>query len=368
MQWNNQQEQALKDVDKWFYTESKKKQIFRIFGYAGTGKTTLARHFAENIDGTVAFAAFTGKAALMMGKNGCEGASTIHSLIYKTHEDNKGRISFSLNKASTIKQTKLLIIDECSMVNDKIAKDLLSFNVPILVLGDPAQLPPVTGTGFFTDCKPDVMLTEIHRQAKDNPIIHLATMVRQGKQLKLGNYGESKIVSAPKAEFIIDSDQIIVGKNDTRVKLNRIIRNDFLEISSKLPVQGDKLICLRNDHEIGIYNGGMFITEHIYDINKEKDKEYITMNLEHEDDDHGSPTIVKVHKSFFDDTCLKPSSMQLKESQQFDFGYAITCHKSQGSQWDNVLVYDESWVFRDDRDRWLYTAISRAAEKVIVVK
>lgn len=367
MQWNSQQENALKAVDKWFYTETNKKRIFRIFGYAGTGKSTLARHFAENIDGDVCYAAFTGKAALVMRNNGCVGAKTIHSLIYKPEVNDKGQVSFHLNrKDSIVNDCALIIIDECSMVDKELAEDLLSFKKPILVLGDPAQLPPVKGAGFFTECQPDIMLTEIHRQATDNPIIYLATEIRNGRMPDLGVYGESKIVDKISIDMAKEANQILVGRNATREKYNSKLRK-MHGIDSDLPIAGEKLICLRNDSTLGIFNGGMFTVDKILQTNPKFKTNFIHMSVQSDDYD-SIPPLVKVHKSFFDYSIPKPEWKVLKGSQEFDFGYAITTHKSQGSQWDNVLIVDESWCFRDDWQRWLYTAITRASEKITLVR
>lgn len=366
MQWSPQQESALKAVDKWFYQESKKKQIFRVFGYAGTGKTTLARHFAENIDGDVCYAAFTGKAALVMRKNGCEGARTIHSLIYIAEPDNDtGEVFFRLNRGSSpLNDAVLLIIDECSMVDDALARDLMSFGKPILVLGDPAQLPPVAGAGYFTEAKPDVMLTEIHRQANENPIIYLATEVRNGIYPDYGEYGESRIIQKPSSKDALAADQIIVGRNVTRDDLNSKMRK-LLKMNSDLPIKNDRLICLKNDRDRGIFNGGMFTVNQV--LTSKFKTNFVHMSLQSEDEE-ALPCMVKVHKSFFLPEIAKPDWKMLKGSQEFDYGYAITCHKSQGSQWDNVLIYDESWCFRDMWQRWLYTAITRASEKLTIVK
>ena len=364
MKWNSQQEQALQQVNQWFRKQSKEKQIFRVFGYAGTGKTTLAKHFAEHIDGDVFYAAFTGKAALMMRKNGCVGASTIHSLIYRAKEDSKGLIKFELNKSSPIKDAALIIIDECSMVDAKIGKDLLSFGKPILVLGDPAQLPPVKGAGFFTECKPDVMLTEIHRQASDNPIIYLATEIRKGRVPDYGDYGSSRVVKKLSTKDALDADQIIVGKNDTRHMLNRKVRK-MLDIKSVLPIVGDKLICLKNNSSLGIFNGGMFTVENIQKTKYEQNFMFMAVSG---DDENERAVAVKVHKSFFTDEVPSPDWKTIRDTEEFDYGYAITCHKSQGSQWDNVLIYDESWVFKNDSSRWLYTAVTRASESVVLYR
>lgn len=365
--WNDQQQTALREVNKWYQEQktSRKmnKQVFFLAGYAGTGKTTLARHFAEDMDSPL-FAAFTGKAALVMRKSGCVGARTIHSLIYIA-EQNKhtGEITFRINKQSALNDADLLVVDECSMVNEEIGKDLLSFNTPILVLGDPAQLPPVAGAGFFTEQEPDVMLTEIHRQAKDNPIIHLATLARNGEIPDIGTYGESKVVEKLSSKDALNADQILVGRNSTREDLNKKIRK-LKGYTSDLPSEGEKLICLKNDHDLGIFNGGIFT---VIERLQNKYKTQFTRYTVQSDDEERAPIILKIHNSFFMPEVPTPQWKMLKNSQHVDFSYAITVHKSQGSQWENVLLYgSESFVFRDSQFRWLYTGITRASETVTI--
>src|SRR4029079_4632639 len=187
MQLSPQQDDALKAVARWL--KAGKPQIFRLFGYAGTGKTPVPRHFASHVDGQVQFAAFTGKAAQVLRSKGATNARTIHSLIYRpkgeesVSDEVTGKTSisptFSLNRQSPIARAKLVVIDECSMVDEQLGRDLQSFGTPILVLGDPAQLPPISGGGFFTDHEPDILLTEIHRQARDNPLLRAALAQRQ---------------------------------------------------------------------------------------------------------------------------------------------------------------------------------------------
>src|SRR4051812_26898894 len=158
------QDAALKAVAAWLKAKPGKgstPQTFRLFGYAGTGKTTLARHLAESVAGKVLYAAFTGKAAQVMRSKGCRGASTIHSLIYKARESGEETPNFELWDDAPAASAKLIVIDECSMVDAELGGDLLSFDVPLLVLGDPAQLPPIQGGGFFTEARPDIMLTEV---------------------------------------------------------------------------------------------------------------------------------------------------------------------------------------------------------------
>src|SRR6185312_7370743 len=191
------QNNALNSVADWLRAKPGSNgtpQVFRLFGFAGTGKTTLARHIADEADGDVKFAAFTGKAASVMRGKGCHGASTIHSLIYRARESGEETPSFDLWDEAPASKAKLIVIDECSMVDAELGRDLLSFGVPLLVLGDPAQLPPISGGGFFTDAEPDMMLTEVHRQARDNPIVRLSMDVREGRGLERGEYGEAQVV------------------------------------------------------------------------------------------------------------------------------------------------------------------------------
>src|SRR5262247_3344799 len=188
------QDAALTAASDWFRASRGRASIFRLFGYAGTGKTTLAKHIAEGVDGKVLFAAFTGKAACVMRSKGCHGASTIHSLIYKARERGEETPTFELWDEAPASKARLIVIDECSMVDAELAHDLMSFGVPLLVLGDPAQLPPIQGGGFFTDAKPDAMLTEVHRQARDNPIVRLSMDIRAGHALAGGQYGDSQVV------------------------------------------------------------------------------------------------------------------------------------------------------------------------------
>src|SRR5580704_1710307 len=223
------QDAALKAVAAWLKSKPGRNgvpQVFRLFGYAGTGKTTLAKHVAENVDGKVLFAAFTGKAASVMRHKGCAGASTIHSLIYRARESEEETPSFDLWHDSPAAKARLIVIDECSMVDAELGRDLLSFGAPVLVLGDPAQLPPIQGGGFFTDQEPDAMLTEVHRQAQDDPIIHLSMAVREGEYIEPGRYGESEVVRKSELDpaRVLEADQVLVGRNATRRAYNGRLR------------------------------------------------------------------------------------------------------------------------------------------------
>lgn len=411
MQFDDQQEDALRQVNTWI--KEKGRQVFYFFGYAGTGKTTLAKHLASGIDGEVIFAAYTGKAAHVLKTKGCDNARTLHSLIYKSRDKSRSRLLdlqiqldelikdlsssglgaeqidyhprvirlrsdvkieqddtdrpvFVLNHESDILEAALVIIDECSMVDEKMGRDLLSFGIPILVLGDPAQLPPVGGAGFFTEnINPDVMLTDIHRQAAESPIIRMATETRNQIPLTLGNYGDNCWVH-PKGtklatEDVLLFDQIIVGKNDTRKFTNNRIRK-LKGIEDPFPVVGDRLVCLRNNTELGILNGAMFEVSEITGVIDEK----VYMHIHPEDNQ--TSIELGAHQHHFLGTESELKWFEKRDAQEFAYGYALTCHKSQGSQWRSVAVFDESHCFKSSKWRWLYTAITRAADHINVVQ
>lgn len=394
MQFSREQERALSAVAKWI--ESRDKPFFYLAGYAGTGKTTLACHLAESVDGVVLYAAYTGKAALVMRQKGCASAGTIHSLIYcpkakslerlerleremdKTplsasrhlellraiaaEKANLKRPAFSLNVDSALRDADLLVVDECSMVDKQVGADLISFGTPILVLGDPGQLPPVFGAGYFTGQEPDFMLTEIHRQARDNPIIEMATLVREGKALPHGPYGESAVIArtAFNPDTLGAEVQVLVGLNATRQRVNLRRRRALLgEGLPPLPVVGDRLVCLRNNHDIGILNGGIWQVEGV----ETEEAGLFGMRLR---DEFGKVTVTAHAGPFRGE---EVPHVLAREAEMFDYGYGLTVHKAQGSQWDDVLLVDESsrWGNGDAR-RHLYTGITRAAKRITVIR
>ncbi|MBB4121784.1 ATP-dependent DNA helicase [Martelella radicis] len=374
MEFSPQQDEALKAVSRWL--KEGRSPVFRLFGFAGTGKTTLARYFAEHVDGEVLFAAFTGKAAQVLRSRGASNARTIHSLIYRPkgeemiEDEETGKTSvapmFSINRQSPLAKAALIIIDECSMVDEKLGQDLVSFGTPVLVLGDPGQLPPVSGGGYFTNHEPDYLLTEIHRQARDNPIIDLAMRVREGDEIPLGDYGEAKVISRREVtqELVLEADQVLVGTNRTRRRYNQRLR-ELKGFEQVYPQSGDKLVCLRNDPAKGLLNGSLW---KVMSASKETVKPGINLlvNPEEDDPDRGAARI-KLLKAAFEDSETEIPWSTKKRYDDFDYGYALTVHKAQGSQWNNVVLFDESWAFRDTRERWLYTAITRAAERLTIV-
>ncbi len=361
MDWSPQQDNALLAVSAWLKT--RKPQVFRLFGFAGTGKTTLARHIAGDVDGEVAFGAYTGKAALVMRSKGCTDARTLHSMIYRPKDMDSEEPTFELNADAAASNARLIIIDECSMVDEELGRDLLSFGKPVLVLGDPAQLPPVKGGGFFTEAEPDIMLTEVHRQAADNPIVRMSMIVREGGRLERGVYGDSCVIARSDIDpmAVTRADQVLVGLNRTRRLYNRRMRELF-GFTSPLPEVDDKLVCLKNDRKKGLLNGGLWKVKTLAPMRRNK----LRMGLTPDEDPGRKPTRVGVLPAFFESDEEIPYALR-RDSDEFDYGYALTVHKAQGSQWDDVVLFDESGAFREHRNRWLYTGLTRAAQKLTVV-
>jgi len=400
MIWTPQQAAALDNVARWL-RDPHAPQVYRLFGFAGTGKTTLARHLAESQAGLVLFAAFTGKAASVLRDKGCETAQTLHSLLYHVgtpdpvpvmkakaamdaldkedpeYAEVRGtflaerakyrRPRFSLNPDSALKTAPLLVLDEVSMVGKPLARDVLSFGRKVLVLGDPGQLPPIEGTGYFTDAKPDSMLTDITRQAADSPIIRWATMAREGKPIPPGLDGGAQKIPKTKVDdawLTKSAGQILCGKNKTRSDLNNRVRA-HLGHTESTPRHGDTLVCLRNNHQLGLLNG---VICNAHGDAVPLDDRRIAMNVRYEGkvlydlavDDAPFVGAVDDGNSYH---------LQRTDVTHFDFGYAITVHKSQGSQWHHVTIWDDGFGKWDAtlRNQWLYTGITRASDKLTIL-
>jgi len=369
------QEAALAATAKWYkdWKHGSSKPFFYLGGYAGTGKTTIESAFTDTVSGRVIRAAYTGKAALRMQQISGKQASTVHSIAYRLLEDGSesGKVEpkFELNLLeSPIIGARLLVLDECSFINEEMGEDLLKFKVPILVLGDPGQLPPPKGNGYFTNRKPDAMLTEVHRQALDSPIIRIATEIRNGKSLGRCIEPGAKIYPLSKdfdyTQELLLADQILTGTNKVRLATNDRVR-DLLGYTDAYPVVGDKLICLKNQRKLGLFNGLSATVEQVRHANED----VLLLDLDTEIGKRKEVDILPV--CFTDREAAEGIPYRQKaEYSEFDYGYCITVHKSQGSQWNNVLILDDghlSWK-KDERAKWLYTAVTRAAESLTVLK
>jgi exodeoxyribonuclease-5 len=204
----------------------------------------------------------------------------------------------------------------------------------------------------------------VHRQAQDDPIVRLSMEVRAGNELTPGTYGLSEVV--PKAAFdpqrVVETDQILVGRNLTRRAYNVRMRQRH-GLEGPLPVVDDKLVCLRNNRQKGLFNGGLWTVKERA-VSK---SQIVTMRLRPEENPNGRIVKVSVRPECFLGGLEALEWPQRKIFEEFDFGYVLTVHKAQGSQWDDVVLFDESFAFPDSRTRWLYTGITRAAKRLTIV-
>jgi exodeoxyribonuclease V len=350
---------AVAEIDD--YLRAPYDRVFRLFGAAGVGKTTLAREVMERHPGGLQ-CAFSGKAAYNLGVKTGHPAQTLHSAIYRPgacpggrrgkggeacqHGSHGPHVVFFRNWSGALSQANYLILDECSMVNGTIGRDAESFGKPILVLGDPYQLPPPEGCGYFTNHEPNVLLTEVHRHKDDGGIIDLATKIRLGESID----GHPLIIEDPVG---LEGDITVTGTNDLRVAVNRWARE--ADDLSGLPHAGEPLICLQNTAELGLLNGQILT---VIEAEPTTEGKYVvTLN------DPWSETRYTVPARASDLNRSAPVGDDHTPSiARLSFAYAITCHKAAGSEWDSVLVLD-NWHWTD-HDRWLYTAVTRASEQV----
>jgi exodeoxyribonuclease-5 len=427
----DKQRAAIATIKDWFENRTKQQQVLRVFGYAGVGKSTIVRYAIEELGlssgtsgsqtGDVLYAAFTGKAALVMTRKGTP-ASTIHSLIYRVSEANPVEIEklnaeaarireklpllgvaerlfeesrlrslelrlkdahkprFVLNSESVLRDAKLLVLDEVSMVGPDLARDLLAFGKPTLVLGDPGQLPPVKGEGAFDTDQPDVLLTDVHRQAGDSAIIRLATRAREGTPIPYGEHDAfvwKMRRSDVDASGLLKADQVICGRNATRMALNLAMKQAAGFAAPYPTGAGEKLICLRNRNDIGLVNG-MFVALH--EIEADRDDIAFTAAITTEDgckvggEANGRRERFRVYRGHFDDHLSPDPDRERRDHHkkrttiECVWGWAITCHKAQGSSFPNVVVFDDGLGRTPlDRARWLYTAITRAEKGLVIL-
>lgn len=383
LELSEKQKNVMDNILQWYKDHSQ--QYITFGGYAGTGKTTLLGNIGqylhtENKKIKIAYCSYTGKAARVLQRklrdagslNPSDYIGTIHGLIYKAICDDKDNIIGWERKSTEEFGYNLIIVDEASMVTSQIWDDLLSFNVPALAAGDHGQLPPIEGTFNLMD-NPILKLEEIFRQERENPIIKISEIARRYGQIPFMNFSDTvrKISKRDEdtQEFLSDKlasfdDQtmVLVGYNRTRTDLNKGIRQ-LLEFESPSPMYGDRVICLKNNPSMGIFNGmtGTILSISKNDVGNFYDAE---ISLDGEDDIFSGP--ISIDQFGRQDTLTPYRS---EDMNLFDFGYALTVHKAQGSQARKVIVFEERFprMTDDNWRRWLYTAITRAEEELYII-
>lgn len=381
--------------------------------YIVTHNTTIARTIPDALelpDGAVLYAALAGKAAMVLRSKGCLPASTLHKLAYTPAptaealaaalradalriraeagepnleaeileaEREARKTEWALNVASPIAEASLLICDEVSMVGPVLGRDLESFGTKILVIGDPEQLPPVDGAGYWTSVAPDVMLSEIHRQALDSPVLELATRIRNGEGPVRGDYAKSPVNPASPSHMAAIAehyDQVLVGRRKTRWSIIHGMR-DAAGRTPGVPAPGDRVMCLANNTRLGIFNGQQFEVIEVAPIDRGW-----SLTVAHDD---GGIQVLEAWGAGFEGEAgeLFAARNGRERTAALTFAQCITVHKSQGSEWLRVLVIDESDVFAYHetkangpdagatlKRRWLYTSVTRASERATLVR
>lgn len=379
-------------------------------GFAGTGKTTLISKIRNELSKTIriAFISYTGKAASVLRSKlkliGIERfpedyCGTIHGLIYEPLIDDETNEIVGWHLKPML-DYDIIIIDEASMVSEDILRDLKSFDIPLLAIGDHGQLPPIEGS-LNLMANPHIKLEKVHRFAENNALTKVSILAREEGYIPHGQWGENVIKVPPKhsliTEFIdnsgdFDSTAILCGFNKTRVQVNKKIRTKR-DMKGNLPDIGERVICLKNNRlaqKCPIYNGvlgtvkgidlrvdhaflrvsvdGEYepyrgrISRHIFNNEKPNLNEFIYITLEE------AQKIPARFSNPFGYTSKKKRKKQFLDC--FDFGYCLTVHKSQGSEWERVMVIEQpcSYWSGENWNRWLYTAVTRSTNELLIVR
>ena len=364
-----------------------------IAGYAGTGKSTLVKFIiaALNLNAEdVAYVTFTGKAASVLRHKGCPNAMTAHKLLYYSKRMPNGKFVFSPRK--TLEgDYSLIVVDEISMLPNDLWELLLSHKKHIIALGDPFQIPPIDkkADNHVLDT-PHIFLDEIMRQAQESEIIRLTMDIRD---FKTPQYFKGNEIQVLRPSEVVDgmyswADQIICATNRKRQEINNYMRQAAGRGDE--PESGDKIICCRNCWDILDISGENALVNGtigtLQDFEKDVqsypifgfpsvpilkanistvDGEFCDVVLDYQMLKEGRPFLTP-EQSY---QIYRRPDLKNLEPVDFNYGYAITGHRAQGSEWDKVLVFEERFPFdREEHARWLYTAATRASERLVLVR
>lgn len=376
---NEQQIYAVNLAVNWFRGWQHKfhrQQVFSLAGFAGCGKTTIAMAIAQLClgaanAGSVRYVAPTGKAASRLRQKGCTGACTIHQFIYRPAGENDDGDPIFVDKGVLDETPHLVVMDEASMVGGYVEADLCARRLPIIALYDPGQVPPVKDKQVFTIDRADICLTEIERNAGN--IVKASMFVRQGKRLPVREYDDVSVKPSQIIDdevfkrFLPENNVVICARNNTRTKANRRARR-LLGYKDVLPEIGEKVVATANQHSHGVMNGEQAIVLDYQDLPE---------GMEDEDWPDMKMVNIRMLSTGFERWVLfNPVSFdsdfeRLKAAQKcaggFDFGYALTVHKSQGSEWEEILVFEES-IPGVPYAQLMYTAITRAIKFMMLLR
>lgn len=390
MELTRKQEEGLRiAIDRYNHNEP----YTVIAGYAGTGKSTLINFIIAalevNPEDEVAYITFTGKASEVLREKGCPNAMTAHKLLYYSKQMPNGKF-FYRPRPSLEKDYKVIVVDEVSMLPKDMWDLLLTHGIYVIACGDPFQIPPIDknqDNGILNN--PHIFLDEVMRQAKESDIICLSMDIREGKKINPFKGNDTQVFNKKDLcdGMYFWADQILVSTNKSRHDINSYIRDDLGRGFE--PEINDKVICLRNCWDTlsekqcdPLINGsiGTISTMHMesidYIIMGQKVAapvlvtDLITSNDEYKNL-HIDYTALTTGEKFFNprqEYIIRKNKQNPELPIEFNFGYAITGHRAQGSQWNKVLVLEESFPFdKIEHARWLYTTVTRAAEKLTLI-
>lgn len=368
-----------------------------ISGYAGTGKSTLVKFIIEALapePNKVVYATFTGKAAEVLRRKGNKNAMTLHKLLYETYPLPAG--GFKRQPKTSLSPYTIVVVDEVSMVPKSMIDMLLGYRVYVLFLGDPFQLPMIDKTQSHTLLDhPHIFLDEIMRQAAESEIIQLTMKIRAREPFGYTKGEEVQIFKPDELStgMLTWADQILCAKNATRHSLNKQVRE--LNGYTGILQENEKVIIKRNYWEEcnedgdALVNGSTGTLHHWKDdiltippnIRVPKKKvQIIRADFQPEVGSSFDNIMFDTNYLVNEEPCFDwRTEYQLNRvkrntgidfiPRQMTYGYAITCHCAQGSEWDKVLVIEEDFPFdKTEHARWLYTACTRAAEKLVLIR
>ena len=383
---------ARDTILEWIRSK-KRSSYLTIGGYAGTGKSSLIAEVRKILppNWKVAFAAYTGKASGVMKKD-----TGLNVFERKYHID-----------------YNLIIVDEASMVNEDLFHDLRMYGIPILFVGDHGQLPPISSDDFNLMTDPVIKLEEVHRFGDNTALLDLSVMAREGTRIPFKQF-DDKVAKVKEDDPLVNdfimnrlgdfSDGIcLCGTNNTRADVNQLIRLNYgviSDIDDKVPKVGDRVVCLRNNRALvdPIYNGmlgkinsisdipnpGCQILNEAWNMSISVDDGFIYKGmvnkhhfgeLKYSTDGKEFVTVKELMQMKSKLTIRERKLMRGKFGNRrlyfdaFDFGYCLTVHKSQGSEWGNVMLFEETSGYWDEdyRRKWLYTAITRSNNRLLII-
>ena len=366
-----------------------------IAGYAGTGKSTLVKFIIAALDvdpDKVAYVSFTGKAAEVLRKKGNKNAMTLHKLLYDSIPRPGGGF---FRKPKVSLDYDIVVVDEISLAPKSMIDMLLKHKVFCIFIGDNFQLPQIDKNEAHDYLEhPDIFLSTIMRQAAESEIIQLTMKIRNGEDIPF-TQGEEVLV-IPRADLVTGhltwADTIITATNATRHQINHQMR-DLLGFKGVLNA-GEKVICKRNYWEDlneegdALVNGTIGLVENPFESfvripsyikNNRHDLPTVMCDIKPE---YGTQFLgVNIDKDFLlkEEPCVDwRTAYQIGRMRarlgdilprQVTYGYALTCHAAQGSEWDKVLVIEESFPFeKEEHKRWLYTAATRASSRLVLIR